>query len=546
MLKFKQYIVEYLTDEQRARYKQYKMTPKARRDTDHFFGKGVDEVHGEIANDDKSEIHTRLENHLGQPVSHEDYKRGAIKDKYGRDVKIGRLIKDSSLRNQFDQDPSRKLERVIHKTRTVRGTEVAGQTNPVPDANHPTGHSWHDSSCKNLESGINRHYLPKEIQHGTVVHFVHDSNGQEIYRATLQPHHNESGRVAYSVDAEYGIKHPHFTADAHRVATALSGQSRGNIVHEKHDDVYNDNGEETMIHPKASDAQLMKHLKTGNWSTKYAVLKHPNLNHKHLMQAVKDEDEDNVMTALSHPNITHEHIEKAMNRPDASDELIGIAASNPKATLEQLQKGLSYRSASVRYEAMKSPNVTPDMLSKLQDDKDRRVRSAVIKHPNADVSHLNRAINDHDWMVRAAVARNSKAQPHHLDQLVNDEDSDVVHAASNNRNLSADHITKIMKSPFADAKKNVLYHNNFNPSHLGIAIHDKDPEISMLAATNHRDMLTPEHLEHLADHNSWRVRHTVAKHELTPIKTLKKLTKDEDPDVVLAAGQNLKNSENRK
>jgi len=39
MLQFKEFLKEYLTDEQRKKYVDVKMTDKARKDTDHFFGK---------------------------------------------------------------------------------------------------------------------------------------------------------------------------------------------------------------------------------------------------------------------------------------------------------------------------------------------------------------------------------------------------------------------------------------------------------------------------------------------------------------------------
>ena len=99
---------------------------------------------------------------------------------------------------------------------------MAGQTNSEPDENHPRGHSWGEISCKNVDTGLNKHYLKDEIKHGTVVVRAHDHNGQEIYRGTLKPYNNKGSR-AYSLDAEYGIKQPDFTDHAIQVAKDLSG-----------------------------------------------------------------------------------------------------------------------------------------------------------------------------------------------------------------------------------------------------------------------------------------------------------------------------------
>jgi hypothetical protein len=72
------------------------MEPEARARTDHFFGEGNDHVREDIKeyDHDKSEIHRIVEEHLGKELSHEEYKSGLTNDKYGRQVKLGKLIKD--------------------------------------------------------------------------------------------------------------------------------------------------------------------------------------------------------------------------------------------------------------------------------------------------------------------------------------------------------------------------------------------------------------------------------------------------------------------
>lgn len=163
MISFRSFLIEYLTDVQRQHFSQYKMSDKARADTDHFFGAGNDKVTGDLDHmTDKSEIHRKIEKHLGKEISHDDYRAGLTTDNYGRDVKIGRAIKDDKLRAEYAKDPTREGARASsqYTTSTVRGVEVAGQTNPSRNKQHPNGHSWKDLSAKMLDLESKDTYCP--------------------------------------------------------------------------------------------------------------------------------------------------------------------------------------------------------------------------------------------------------------------------------------------------------------------------------------------------------------------------------------------------
>ena len=103
MLRFKTFLSEgllkeYLTAGQKEAFSNVKMTNKARKDTDHFFGVGNDLVKEPLIPDyQKSETHEDVENHLGISIPAEHYIKGVATDKYGRLSKIGKQIKDSSL-----------------------------------------------------------------------------------------------------------------------------------------------------------------------------------------------------------------------------------------------------------------------------------------------------------------------------------------------------------------------------------------------------------------------------------------------------------------
>lgn len=448
MKKFKAYLLEYLTDKQRSRFSHVKMTPDARNHTDQFFGPNNDIVHGELGTNmtDKSEIHKKVENHLGTEISHDDYRSGLTKDRYGRPSKIGRQIKDSKLRDEYATDPVREGSRSRqsqYSTSTVRGVEVAGQTNPVPNAEHPGGHSWKDLSCKNIETGINRTYLDNEIRHGTVVHRVHDHNGQEIYRAALQPHFDHNHETIYTVSGgEYGIKHPEFRKDAHRVAIALSSPYKGDHRYEIHPDVYHDAGP-MAFHPAMPHENIMKHLKSPSYLYKEDLLGHPGITSEHLDVAQNLGTRSMRASVAQHPNATPQHLDVALRDPD--EEVRGNAARHPNATSEQIHKALDDRESWVREAAATNPSATREHIDKALSDDDSSVRGFAAGNRHASAEQIHRALTDQSSHVRGNAAGNPSATPQHLDVAQRDRDHHVRLSVIYNRAATKSHIENGLK-----------------------------------------------------------------------------------------------------
>ena len=77
-------LLEYLTPEQRQKFAGIRPTAKVNKITDHFFGVGNDKIERELTPDehdattteDKSEVHKKIEDHLGQKIPKEDYNAG--------------------------------------------------------------------------------------------------------------------------------------------------------------------------------------------------------------------------------------------------------------------------------------------------------------------------------------------------------------------------------------------------------------------------------------------------------------------------------------
>ncbi len=323
MLRFKTFLLEYLTDGQREKFSHIKMTDKARKDTDHFFGEGNDLIKEPLISDYiKSETHEDVENHLGISIPAEHYIKGVATDKYGRLSKIGKQIKDPSLLQRFSNDTARSnsSKPSDNYVTIVRGTEVAGQTNPVPNEEHPKGHSWKDQSCKNIENGCNRQFLEPEIQAGSVLFRVHDGKtGEEIHRTIIQPYHNKQGETVYGLDGQYGVRNDRYTKHAENIAARLSNSSaQGTFTINR--SVYQDHAPGSILSPVISPEEISKILQTkssdfANVGPKLTLLSsHKRVTSQQLTDAI-DEGPKFAFEALQNPNITIKHIQQILGKP---------------------------------------------------------------------------------------------------------------------------------------------------------------------------------------------------------------------------------------
>jgi hypothetical protein len=389
LLRFKQFLLEYLTDKQRELYKYIKMSPEARRNTDHFFGKDNDHVREDLIGHtpDKSEVHKAVERHLGQEIDHDSYKAGKIKDKHGRDARLGRMIKDKELVHEFSQDNTRAGSRKIEKpyVTIVRGTEVAGQTNSAPNKEHPSGHSW--KSCKNVgySRGIDcykvNELVKNDIKSGAVVVRYHNHDGEEIHRATLYPGKNDKGHVAYFTDisgkSQLGIQHPSFNKHTENVAKRLSGEHKGGSL------IYDVSGVRQIhnVHLSATSEDIEKLLNHKKSDVRMAAIRHPNSTSEHIHKALNDIKIGVRHTAIQNVNSTSEHIHKALE--DRHVAVRKAAAGHPNATLEHIDRALGDEHGHVRHAAAGNPNATPEHIDRALGDKEWYVRETAAKHPNA-------------------------------------------------------------------------------------------------------------------------------------------------------------------
>lgn len=163
--------------------------------------------------------------------------------------KIGAVLKEtgasSDLINDFANDPSRQ-------TKNNEGLHVVISTHPHAVAGMSTGTPW--SSCMNMESGINRHYLPEDIRHGTHVAYLVKKDDHEgiqngvpenpIARIALKPFSSPDKKdtIFRPEASEYGSGGSDFQYAVSRWAND-NYPAKPDVKYSKHTELYHDAGD---------------------------------------------------------------------------------------------------------------------------------------------------------------------------------------------------------------------------------------------------------------------------------------------------------------
>lgn len=505
---------EALNDEQVAEVRKWPRDNKALSHTDHYFGVGNHERVEPLAGTmNKSEVHRKIEQHLGQNIEPMHYKEGHTFDKYNRKVRIGAMLQKTkaseSLINDFANDNTRQGKKFTGLTvKTTRSPEgVAGQTS--------SGQSWENESCKNYESGCNKHYLPHEVKHGTVVSYLHNHEGKEIARATFQPHENDAGHKMYKLNSYYGIHHQGFKDHLEKTEDELSGPHKGGSnVYKIHDKVYNDTRPHTKyhLHPSTSPDEVEKILNEKTVSSDVlehqivaAGYKHANAHHIDLglnswhhevrtiaaahknasdAQIHKGLDDERVYVraaAASNPSAKEDHLERGLN--DYNATVSAAAAENPNLRGEQLERTVKHnpnpdvRGAAIRH----NPNITKELLDHGVKDPEFEVRKAVVYHPKATNEHLKAGLADSNRFVRTTAAQNQALKGDLLKYALNHNDVHVASGAAQNPNLTDSDIDNVLTDERDIVRRMAIFNPNTKEHHLRKLMKDKNIETRAIA-----------------------------------------------------------------
>ena len=107
----------------------------------------------------------------------DDYKSGIASkaDDPNRKIRIGKLIKDQKLLQQFANDKSRAATK-----QQQQNLVVAISRDPVDIGGMSTDRGW--TSCMDLDGGINKRYVPTEIKNGAIIAYLINDDDREISR----------------------------------------------------------------------------------------------------------------------------------------------------------------------------------------------------------------------------------------------------------------------------------------------------------------------------------------------------------------------------
>ena len=201
--------------------------------------------------------HPDVEEHLnnnGFKVT--DYINGKAKDKYNREVNIGKALVKTKAPEQvkaaYDNDPTRQQK--------GKALKVVISHKPVDVAGMTSGHqSWVDHSCMNFKSGSYRGFLPHEVKAGTHVAYLTDMEDHDldrpVARIAIKPFMNNTGHLIFRPESKtYGNSNSSFTRSVHDW-TENHYPAEPNTTYNKNKHVYNDTEDsyESLTHESAID-----------------------------------------------------------------------------------------------------------------------------------------------------------------------------------------------------------------------------------------------------------------------------------------------------
>lgn len=376
----------------------------------------------------EDEISDHLEKH-GYTVH--DYREGLAKDKFGRLVKIGKALGKTGgehLASKFSGDPVRQQKsghEDLHVVISRHPHDVMGMTSK--------GHSWESSSCMNFETGMNRHFLPNEVEHGTHVAYLTHKDDHDISkplaRLALKPYESPEGhKIIHPEVRVYGNAPDSFV---HTVAhwTKTNFQPKGDALYRKNKDIYDDSGNNLIGSHKAIADALASDDDHGY--TKERLIEKGPLDSKHVDSILSNGSSYHAELLLNNKfaDIRDHHLKSILTNPKVTPSSVRLVAKHPSLssdTVDAIMSHPNYRkSISVRENLYKSPAFSAKHVDKALDDSsigDNEKGLIITTNPNVHGEHVSKladkigAYKALDWISQSRLD-NKKLQKHMLDMV---------------------------------------------------------------------------------------------------------------------------------
>lgn len=409
-----------------------------------------------------------------EPESKNPVPEGRPKTKR-RPVKIGAALEKTNapkeVKDAFINDPKRSASKQSKKG----GLRVMISRDPYHVAGMSTNQGW--TSCMNMETGCNSHYLKHDVAEGTHVAYLYDHDRDPeaknpMSRIALKPFHSEDGtQTILRPEGTYGTSDSSFH---HTVSNWVNKNFPidENKAYIKSKKVYHDSGPERIMsfqvginhpdpkvradafeaHPdKITEKHIDDALATRNYRLRYVAMRNPSFSGKHVDHVLSNPklfDNEMRILALRQPGVTEDNITKGLEDRDYGVRIYSII--NKKANAQHFETAFKDRNPWVRAEVIRSgadpkyfkqarkdeseivraeaikhdPSIKKEDLMNAMEDDDN-VRMAAMNHPLADKDILDKAVNDWSVSVRAELLRNKKLERSHVNALLDDPHPEI-------------------------------------------------------------------------------------------------------------------------
>jgi len=503
------------------------------------------------------EPHPEVEKHLNQngyEVS--DYRAGLAKDKYGRDVKIGKVLGKTGaspqLMNTFNNDPKRAASKA-----NASGLHIVISRHPHDVAGMSTNQGWKScmtmgktgqiaskyfvSDDKDKEHELNNvgsysHYLKPDVEQGTHVAYLAHANDPDakrpLARIALKPFEPEDKTKPVILRPEnktYGTTDDAF-GDAVRKWSEKNFPVDKNTIYEKNKKLYNDDYKKYIADPetllKSSDSEKRK----------AAFDEKNNVSDEIIHKGLKDKSSFVRMAAVNHPNAKPEHYDEALKDPDVK----GQVASKGNLRPDQIDKLLRSKDAGtlMLLTGNKKIKLNDDQIEKMLTHKEKFVRVNTIANNNNKLTpqQLDRALNDKEYSVKTAAIQHGDFNDKQLSKIVTGQDPNIVGRALLNKKINAGHLMDVLSkrpsakeqqeademnngelgqglnyTPYETNKMHVLRHDKINSLHLDEALKHDQPEKVRMIALEHKDISETQLQNALKSDPSIKVRKLASK-----------------------------------
>lgn len=378
----------------------------------------------------------------------DDYKQGiAVKiDDPRRKIKIGRLIKDQQVLNQFANDPARAGAKQSE-------LEVVISRDPLDVAGMSTDRGW--TSCMDLNGGINKKYVPTEVKNGAIIMYLIKSTDKNIEnpmaRILLKPFLYKSHMIL-AKDQLYGTAPREFEKMAQKFCDWANSGSPS-ATYELARGSY-DNMRGYYLQHLSPEALANIHSQPKDVKLKVAQDRHSPLTALQLLADEKGEPE--ILRALAmNPESTDEMLIKLADYNIQQVNL--VLPMNNNCPVSVLTKLATSPIEDVRDLVSEHYNITPEILDILSNDRVYQIRTNVASHYTTAPSTLLKLANDPHVVVRLHVSGNVNTPPEGL-RLIFDHPTKIggenTHLARN-KNTPDDILEKMIKASIKVNNRNL-------------------------------------------------------------------------------------------